>query len=77
MWFSAYTRRKFLSHSAAVAFASLVPKVSLAKNPVEQKLHGLSAFGDLKYPPDYKHFDDAVLDAPKGGTLAFLSLIHI
>jgi len=53
MWFSAFTRRQFLSHSAAVAFASLVPKISMAKNATEQKLHGLSAFGDLKYPPDY------------------------
>lgn len=71
MWFSAFTRRKFLSHSAAVAFASLVPNVSLAKNPTEKKLHGLSAFGDLKYPANYTQFDDAVIDAPKGGTLAF------
>jgi len=71
MWFSAFTRRNFLSHSAAVAFASLVPNISMAKNPTEQKLHGLSAFGDLKYPSNYTQFDDAVIDAPKGGTLAF------
>lgn len=71
MWSSPFTRRKFLKASAATAFASLVPTVSLAQNPTGSKLHGLSAFGDLKYPPDYKHFDDAALDAPKGGTLAF------
>ena len=71
MWFSAFTRRQFLSRSAAVAFASLVPKISMAKNATEQKLHGLSAFGDLKYPSDYTQFEDAVIDAPKGGTLAF------
>lgn len=32
--------------------------------------HGLSAFGDLKYPADFKHFDYVNPDAPKGGRLA-------
>ncbi|MEM9277231.1 MAG: extracellular solute-binding protein [Pseudomonadota bacterium] len=71
MRFSPFTRRQFLSASAAATFASLVPNVSLAFNKTGVKLHGLSAFGDLKYPADYTHFDDAVLDAPKGGILAF------
>ncbi len=71
MWHSPFTRRQFLSASAASAFASLVPSVSLAQNPTNKKLHGLSAFGDLKYPANYTHFDDAALDAPKGGTFAF------
>lgn len=30
--------------------------------------HGLSIFGDLKYPADFKHFDYVNPDAPKGGT---------
>ncbi len=29
--------------------------------------HGLSIFGELKYPPDFKHFDYVNPDAPKGG----------
>jgi microcin C transport system substrate-binding protein len=29
--------------------------------------HGLSLFGDVKYPPDFKHFDYVNPDAPKGG----------
>lgn len=29
--------------------------------------HGLSIFGDLKYPADFKHFDYVNPDAPKGG----------
>jgi microcin C transport system substrate-binding protein len=32
--------------------------------------HGLSAFGDLKYPPDFAHFDYVNPDAPKGGSIA-------
>ena len=31
--------------------------------------HGLSAFGDLKYPAGFAHFDYVSADAPKGGTL--------
>lgn len=31
--------------------------------------HGISTFGDLKYGPDFAHFDYVNPDAPKGGTL--------
>lgn len=34
--------------------------------------HGLSIFGDLKYPPDFKNFDYVNPDAPKGGRLAMI-----
>ena len=34
--------------------------------------HGLSAFGDLKYAKDFKHFDYVNPDAPRGGTLTTL-----
>ena len=34
------------------------------------KTHGLSIFGDLKYPPDFEHFDYVNPDAPKGGTMS-------
>jgi microcin C transport system substrate-binding protein len=30
---------------------------------------GMSLFGDLKYPADFKHFDYVNPDAPKGGTM--------
>jgi microcin C transport system substrate-binding protein len=33
----------------------------------EQFRHGLSTFGDLKYPAHFKHFDYVNPDAPKGG----------
>lgn len=32
--------------------------------------HGLSAFGELKYPANFKHFDYVNPDAPKAGKLA-------
>jgi microcin C transport system substrate-binding protein len=34
--------------------------------------HGLSAFGDLKVPADFKHFKWVNPDAPKGGRLKFI-----
>ncbi len=34
--------------------------------------HGLSVFGELKYPPDFTHFDYVNPDAPKGGRLAMV-----
>jgi ABC-type oligopeptide transport system substrate-binding subunit len=33
--------------------------------------HGLSVFGDLKYPADFKHFDYVNPQAPKGGRVRF------
>ncbi len=36
----------------------------------ETESHGISAFGDLKYPPDFKHFAYVNPDAPKGGAFS-------
>ncbi len=33
----------------------------------EPERHGISAFGDLKYPPDFQHYDYINANAPKGG----------
>lgn len=33
--------------------------------------HGISPFGELKYPADFAHFDYVNPDAPKGGTMSF------
>lgn len=33
--------------------------------------HGISAFGELKYPSDFQHFDYVNPDAPKGGFISF------
>lgn len=36
--------------------------------------HGHAIFGELKYKPDFQHFDYANPDAPKGGFVKFYSL---
>src|SRR3954464_5366617 len=35
--------------------------------------HGLSLFGELKYPPGFKHFDYVNPRAPKGGALRLMA----
>lgn len=39
----------------------------LAAPAIAEPRHGLSIFGELKYPADFKHFDYVNPDAPKGG----------
>ena len=36
--------------------------------------HGVSLFGELKYPADFKHFDYVKPDAPKGGSVRMIGL---
>jgi microcin C transport system substrate-binding protein len=38
--------------------------------------HGLSVFGDLKYPADFPHFDYVNLAAPKGGQFSFIPSVR-
>ena len=40
----------------------------------QEPSHGLSLFGDLKYGPDFPHFDYVEPNAPKGGTLHLATL---
>lgn len=37
-----------------------------------ERKHGISTFGDLKYPADFTHFNYANPDAPKGGKLSMI-----
>ena len=37
-----------------------------------ERRHGLSTFGDLKYPPSFTHFDYVNPSAPKGGVLSMI-----
>lgn len=65
-------RRSFLALGAAAAAASpLLGSSTFAAVPTDTALHGLSAFGDLKYAPDFTHFDYVNADAPKGGTFNY------
>lgn len=72
-------RRHFL-HTSALAFAapalstlglpaSTRPATAQAAAPADGWRHGVSLFGDLKYPAGFKQFDYVNADAPKGGAV--------
>ncbi|MXZ10910.1 MAG: ABC transporter substrate-binding protein [Gemmatimonadetes bacterium] len=52
----------------ALVLSLLVVAMPLADQP-NYKGHAISMYGDLKYGPDFKHFDYANPNAPKGGTV--------
>ena len=68
----ALTRRTFLQSGA---FAALAPAAggfaaidaAFAQSAEPTWRHGLSLFGDIKYPADFARFDYVNPDAPKGG----------
>src|SRR5690554_5252272 len=69
--FPAPSRRQFLKLSGVALAVPLLGPRAFAGAPTEVPLHGLSAFGDLKYPEDFQHFDYASPEAPEGGTFNF------
>ncbi|NNE88241.1 MAG: ABC transporter substrate-binding protein [Silicimonas sp.] len=59
-------------HAPFMAAALLTAAPGFAENHAQTiTSHGISAFGELKYPADFPHFDYANPDAPKGGTMSF------
>lgn len=71
---AALSRRAFLAGTGAGAAFLLLPvsvSGAFAANPTGERLHGISVFGALKYPPGFSHFDYVAPDAPKGGRLHF------
>ena len=61
-----------ITRSAAFFFAMVLTSTSAMTDGAR---HGLSTFGELKYPPDFKHFDWVNPEAPKGGRLATMGII--
>ncbi len=63
------TRAGIIKFCAALAFGlALLPLDPAAA----EWRHGLSAFGDLKYPADFAQFEYVNPEAPKGGRLAMI-----
>lgn len=67
-------RRHFMGLSGSAALVACLPGQAFADQPTGKALHGLSAFGDVKYGPDFSHFDYANPDAPKGGCFTLAPL---
>ena len=49
-------------------------KLMAADEPKVHTSHGMTLFGELKYGPDFEHFDYVNPDAPKGGTCTHILL---
>jgi len=55
-----------------ILLLALLLSAPASAEPMPQ--HGISAFGDLKYGPDFKHFDYVNPNAPKGGSIKLRDL---
>ena len=76
--------RRFLVHAGALATLSpildrlglpLLGTPAAAQDASTERAwrHGLSLFGELKYPEGFKHFDYVNAKAPKGGTVRMIA----
>ena len=64
------SRRRFVQASAIAVASSMAPVSHLIGTATAgEPAHGLSLFGDLKYGPDFAHFEYVEPNAPKGGVL--------
>ncbi len=62
------TRRDTLALVAGAATMLVMrPALGQSETRAEVERHGMSGFGDLKYPADFMHFDYVNPNAPKGG----------
>ena len=62
------TRRGLVLGTGALALAAALPRP--ARAAASGPSHGLSSFGELKYGPDFTHFDYVNPMAPRGGRFA-------
>src|ERR1041385_2467235 len=67
------SRRDILILSAGAVAASTSAFTPMALAADETTRHGLSAFGDLAYPTDFKHLKYVNPGAPKGGAFSQLA----
>ena len=67
------TRRTLVQLAGAAGLTKIVG-VSGAFAEERQFKHATSLFKDIKYPPDFKHFDYVNPDAPKGGKVRVYGL---
>jgi microcin C transport system substrate-binding protein len=67
--------KRELMHIAGRAALLLALALVCQNAAADSAKHGLSAFGELKYSADFKHFEWVNPNAPKGGRLATMGVI--
>lgn len=77
----AFTRRRFLHSGVLIAATPAIKVLAGATSATAQTTqaglkwrHGLSLFGDVKYPEGFKRFDYVNPEAPKGGAVRQIAL---
>ena len=68
------TRRDVLALGAGAIVGARLGAPAQAE---EAERHGISAFGDLKYSADFRHFDYVDPNAPKGGTFSQIGAVRL
>ena len=68
------TRRETLVLGTAMLSTIFSPAGRAGESP---ECHGISAFGDLKYAADFKHFDYVNPNAPKGGVFSHVAATRV
>jgi microcin C transport system substrate-binding protein len=69
------TRRHLVAAGASTLLVAAMPR-AFASGEAETESHGLSVFGDLKYPADFKNFDYVNINAPKGGAFSTIPWVR-
>ncbi|WBL78253.1 extracellular solute-binding protein [Bradyrhizobium xenonodulans] len=69
------SRRHVLALGAGGALSAAWRR-GAAASEMPAEAHGISAFGDLKYPAGFHHFDYVNVDAPKGGTFSLIPSVR-
>jgi microcin C transport system substrate-binding protein len=64
--------RRHLLGLGAGALSAVHFRAAAADTEASAETHGLSVFGDLKYPVDFQHFDYVNPQAPKGGLFSLI-----
>jgi microcin C transport system substrate-binding protein len=70
-----FSRRHVLALSAGALSAPWLRPVAAATDAAAEA-HGMSVFGDLKYPADFPHFDYVNPAAPKGGVFSLIPAVR-
>jgi microcin C transport system substrate-binding protein len=71
------TRRGTLALGAGAATMLVMrPALGQSETQAEVERHGMSGFGDLKYPADFKQFDYVNPNAPKGGLFSQIGSVR-
>jgi microcin C transport system substrate-binding protein len=72
------SRRNLLGLSMGTLSARWLPSAHAAEgdNNEVPEVHGISVFGDLKYPADFQQFDYVNPAAPKGGTFSLIPSVR-